>query len=146
MRFKFLIMQNKNYFHISLHVKQLDRTVSFYSKLFGQEPGKIKPRYAKFILEDPALVISFSTSPKNVAPSFGHLGLLVPDAKSLEDAKSRLSEMIAFEEKGVACCYAVQDKFWVTDPDGYQWEVYHFIKDTEVNDTYSSTLKKACCA
>jgi catechol 2,3-dioxygenase-like lactoylglutathione lyase family enzyme len=139
-------MQNKNYFHISLHVKQLDRTVSFYKKLFGQEPDKVKPGYAKFIVEVPALVISFEEAPKHVASGFGHLGFLVPDSKSLEEAKARLSDIISFEEKDVACCYAVQDKFWVTDPDGYQWEVYHFIKDREVNDTYSSSLKKVCCS
>jgi len=31
----------------------------------------------------------------------------------------------------VDCCHANQDKFWVKDPDGVEWEVYHLNYDLE---------------
>lgn len=130
--------------HVSYYVSDIDKTVAFYTKFFGDEPVKVKPGYAKYELESPALVISFVMSKDMVRPDFGHLGFQVEskeelDAKLNQIKKHRLEYL---EENEVSCCYAKQDKFWVTDPDGIKWEVYQFHEDVEFNDPHYTT---ACC-
>lgn len=134
--------------HVSLYVKDIERTVNFYSTFFGQEPTKVKDDYAKYTLENPSLVISFVQNEERVKSNFGHLGFQVETeeelASRLMTAKNNMMEIL--EEIGTNCCYAQQDKFWVADPDGHQWEVYYFHKDSEFNDPkYSSEDNSACC-
>ena len=106
--------------HVSLYVKDVNATEKFYSSFFGQEASKKEHRYVKYILDAPALIISFIED-KNKAKAYnGHLGIQV---ESVEEMNKRLSNIKAkniqtLEEKGTSCCYALQDKFWVQDPDG----------------------------
>lgn len=134
--------------HVSLYVKDIDRTVEFYSNFFGQKPEKVKPQYAKYILEKPSLIISFVENPDRVQQNFGHLGFQVETKEELVNklAEAKHKNLVTKEEIGTACCYAVQDKFWVNDPDGVQWEVYYFHADAEFNDPhYSLEDSSACC-
>ncbi len=119
-------------FHVGLNVSDIDQTTSFYKRLFGQEPVKVESGYSKFELDNPGLVISFIES-KNPSPSFGHMGIRVNTQEELTEKKNELEDLmkIELEEKNTSCCFAVQDKFWVKDPDGYEWEVYHFLKDDD---------------
>lgn len=133
-------------FHLSLFVSDTEKTVNFYTRLFGTEPSKVKDDYVKFELADPALVISFIQSPDKVQSHFGHLGFMVNSTTEVEDRKAALKASnieIGLEEQEVACCYAKQDKFWVNDPDGYEWEVYHFIED--VNQNEEKYTAAPCC-
>lgn len=125
-------MNNQTKFHIALHVSDINRTTSFYRDLFGQEPVKIKEDYAKFELDNPGLVISFLQKPDEVQAGFGHLGLRVLSEKELSDKKALIEGklQIALEEQNTNCCYAHQDKFWVNDPDGYEWEIYYVKEDS----------------
>ena len=135
--------------HVSLYVSDINKTVEFYNTFFGQEATKVKPGYAKYILEKPSLIISFVQNPERVKQNFGHLGFQVETKAEVEERLKAMKadEMVSKEEMGVACCYAIQDKFWVNDPDGIQWEVYYFHKDIEWNDPqYQMTDKKACCS
>ena len=114
--------------HVSLYVKNIKETQKFYSAFFGQEPSKTETRYTKYILEEPALIISFIEDPKKAKAYNGHLGIQV---ESLEEMKARLGTikekgLETLEENETSCCYALQDKFWVQDPDGTPWEVYYF--------------------
>ena len=129
-------MSNQVKFHIGLHVSNMASTVSFYEKLFQSSPVKVKSDYAKFELENPGLVISFMESRQNVNPEFGHLGLRVETSEMLQERKEVVERhlTIQLEEENTNCCYARQDKFWVNDPDGYEWEVYHFKEDVESNE------------
>ncbi|MCI4668269.1 MAG: VOC family protein [Bacteroidia bacterium] len=122
--------------HTSLYVADISKSIEFYSILFNEKPAKVKDAYAKFELEKPALTISFLQSPERVAEGFGHLGIQVGNQEDLKSWHSRVKhgKLSTIEEKGTACCYAVQDKFWVSDPDGHQWEVYFFHDDSEWND------------
>lgn len=134
--------------HVSLYVSDLEKTVKFYTSFFGQEPDKVKPSYAKFMLSKPALIISFVENAARVQQNFGHLGFQVETLEELrgklEDAKSK--NLVNREEIGTACCYAVQDKFWVEDPDGVQWEVYYFHEDAAFNDPhFEEQDASACC-
>jgi catechol 2,3-dioxygenase-like lactoylglutathione lyase family enzyme len=134
--------------HVSLYVKNIEQTVKFYNAFFGQEPSKVKPFYAKYTLESPSLIISFVENPERVQANFGHLGFQLETKAEVEErmAAMKVHNLVSLEEMGTACCYAVQDKFWATDPDGVQWEVYYFHADSEFNDPhYSNTEAAACC-
>lgn len=134
--------------HVSLYVSDLDASIRFYSNFFGQQPVKVKPGYAKYILEKPSLIISFIENRERAQTNFGHLGFQV---KTLEQLNTKLIEakqknLAAKEEAGTNCCYAKQDKFWVKDPDGVQWEVYYFHADAEFNAPhYELAEATACC-
>ena len=134
--------------HVSLYVSDINKTVNFYSQFFGQSPTKVKPNYAKYVLESPSLIISFIENKDRVQSNFGHLGFQV---ETLAELDSKLTEakkynLVAKEEIGTNCCYAKQDKFWVNDPDNVQWEVYYFHADAEFNDPhYELTNATACC-
>ena len=132
--------------HVSLYVSDLNASVSFYEKFFDQKASKVKRGYAKFELEHPSLIISFVENEKLVSNNFGHLGFQV---ENTEELKARLGNAMTQklpidEEIGVNCCYAKQDKFWVTDPDNVQWEVYYFHSDSEFNDP-RHTISAGCC-
>lgn len=134
--------------HVSLYVSNLQETLKFYTAFFGIHPEKVKPGYAKFILEKPSLIISFVENPSRVMANFGHLGFQVETPEELEKRRSiaRNLGLISSEETAVNCCYALQDKFWVTDPDGIQWEVYYFHQDAEFNDPhFADENTSQCC-
>src|SRR5215213_3786603 len=121
-------------FHISLNVADLTKSVAFFRTLFGAEPAKVRPDYAKFEPADPPLVLSLEPA-REVAKggALNHLGFRMPDAKSLVAMQERLERagLRTNREEGVECCYARQTKFWVHDPDGNLWEVYTFEGDIE---------------
>jgi len=130
--------------HISLNVSDLDRSVEFYRRFFG-EPVKQKSGYVKFVGTDPE--IHLALQPGSVANAasgaLSHFGIRVD---STEEVKRRRDEMTlrglaAGAESREACCYALQDKFWLTDPDGNRWEVYTVLEDLE-KEKQSAT---ACC-
>jgi len=134
--------------HVSLYVSNLAATVNFYNSFFGQQPDKIKPGYTKYILEKPSLIISFVENQERVIANFGHLGFQIDTLEELNErlAVAKQKQLISKEEMGTNCCYAVQDKFWVSDPDGVQWEVYYFHADAEFNDPHYETQSAiACC-
>src|SRR5262249_9223111 len=128
-------------FHISLNVTDLNKSVAFFRTLFGIEPAKVRPDYAKFEPADPPLVLSLEPAPPHptLSPGGGegrvrgggalnHLGFRLPDARSLVAMQERLERagLRTKREEGVECCYARQTKFWAHDPDGSLWEVYTF--------------------
>lgn len=134
--------------HVSLYVSNIQNTVNFYNKFFGTEANKVKSNYAKYILDEPSLIISFVENKERVQENFGHLGFQVQTIEDLDvrlaDAKNK--NLVTKEEIGTNCCYAKQDKFWVNDPDGVQWEVYYFHEDAEFNDPhYEMADTSACC-
>ena len=134
--------------HVSLYVSNLMETVNFYTSFFGVPASKIKPHYAKYVLDSPSLIISFVEKAERVMSNFGHLGFQVETKEEMESrlAVARKQGIVSKEEMGTSCCYAVQDKFWATDPDGHQWEVYYFHEDADFNDPhYELSDTSACC-
>lgn len=134
--------------HVSLYVSDMVQTIGFYNLFFGKAPQKIRKGYIKYILDEPSLIISFVENQERVKQNFGHLGFQV---ETIEILKTRLelaqkAGLLTREEIGTNCCFAKQDKFWVTDPDGVQWEVYYFHADSEFNDPhYEREISSACC-
>ena len=138
--------------HVSLYVADLTATVNFYSTFFGQPATKLKPGYAKYVLDQPSLIISFVENAARVQAHFGHLGFQVETVAELDErlAAARRAGLVSREEMGTSCCYAKQDKFWVNDPDGVEWEVYYFHADAEFNDPryqaeYDAAGSSQCC-
>jgi catechol 2,3-dioxygenase-like lactoylglutathione lyase family enzyme len=134
--------------HAGLYVSDLQQSVAFYTAFFGVPPVKVKPGYAKFELAEPALVFSCIENKERTAPGFGHLGFQVatPEDLQIKLWEARKHGLVTREEKETNCCYAKQDKFWVTDPDGVAWEVYFFHDDVETNDAEHAAADVACCS
>jgi catechol 2,3-dioxygenase-like lactoylglutathione lyase family enzyme len=120
-------------FHLSLNVSNLERAVGFYRILFGREPAKCRPDYAKFELDDPPLVLSLEPSGTAGGGTLNHLGFRMPDSAALVAMQERLelAGIRSRREEGVECCYARQTKFWVTDPDQTLWEIYTLDEDID---------------
>ncbi len=134
--------------HASLYVADIQKTISFYNEFFGQSPAKVKPRYAKYVLTSPSLIISFVENKERVQSNFGHLGFQVETIEELNKrmAAAEARGLVSKKEMGTNCCYAKQDKFWAKDPDGVQWEIYYFHEDAEFNDPhYEMEEATACC-
>ena len=117
---------------LALNVDDLDTAIAFYSKLFGTEPAKVKPGYANFAIAEPALKLVLLENPGQ-GGTLNHLGVEVESSEKVDAEIARLTEEKLFteEEIGTTCCFATQDKVWVTAPDGERWEVYTVLSDSE---------------
>lgn len=120
--------------HVAINVKNLNKSIAFYTKLFGVEPVKVRPGYAKFDLEQPALNFSLNEGGE-VRGGLNHLGIQVKSNEDVLAAKERLQKagLATFDEMNTTCCYARQDKIWVISPDGHRWEVFAVLADAEEN-------------
>lgn len=121
-----------NRIHIALNTNRFDESVEFYSKLFGQQPAKRRENWAKFDLADPALNLTLNRDDKTVHHGhINHMGIEVEDSATVAAMDQRLQQLglKTIPEKDTTCCYALQDKTWVTDPDGHAWEFFHVKAD-----------------
>jgi hypothetical protein len=120
--------------HLALTVSAVERSLPFYRALFGVEPSKSLPGYAKFEVADPPLNFTLNQGDREGGlGAFNHAGIQVETTAEVLAAKERLVEagLAAFDEMDTTCCYARQDKIWVRDPDGTPWEVFATHEDTE---------------
>jgi catechol 2,3-dioxygenase-like lactoylglutathione lyase family enzyme len=123
---------------LALNVADIDAAVEFYSKLFEAEPAKLRPGYANFAIAEPPLklVLIENTAARGdgVTGALNHLGVEVETPEEVRAATLRLTSegLDPDVEESTTCCFAVQDKAWVTDPDGAPWEVYTVLADAEV--------------
>ena len=129
--------------HVSLNVTDIDASVSFYEKVFDVPATKRRPGYAKFDLVTPALNLSIVEAPRS-GVNASHFGIQVASTDDVALAAERFkrSGLQTVAEENTSCCYAVQDKVWVEDPDGNMWEVFVVKGD-------SATMRDdqtACCA
>ncbi len=117
---------------LALNVENLDEAVVFYSVLFGTDPAKVKPGYANFSLAAPALKLVLIEKPGH-GGTLNHLGVEVRDSDTVHAEIARLTNEGLFTdaEIGTTCCFATQDKVWVTGPAGERWEVYTVLADSE---------------
>jgi catechol 2,3-dioxygenase-like lactoylglutathione lyase family enzyme len=131
--------------HIHVGVEQLDESVRFYSALFGAEPVKTKPDYAKWLLEDPRVNFAISTRAKK--NGIDHLGIQVEEESELTELRERLkaADMAVVEEGETVCCYARSDKSWLHDPAGIPWETYRTMEDAQLFSGHPDQAEHACC-
>lgn len=117
---------------LALNVDDLDEAITFYTKLFGTEPAKVKPGYANFAITEPALKLVLLENPGK-GGTINHLGVEVESSEKVHAEIARLTGEGLFtdEEIGTTCCFATQDKVWVTGPAGEKWEVYTVLADSD---------------
>ena len=130
--------------HVSLNVSNIDASVAFYEKAFGVPVTKRRPGYAKFDLAEPSLNLSMVEAPRT-GTNASHFGIQVAGSEDVAAAWTRFKEagLRTKTEDNTECCYALQDKVWVEDPDGNAWEVFVVKTESVVMETQARA--SGCC-
>lgn len=132
--------------HISIHVRDLEASVDFYARMLGTAPAKVRRGYAKFDVQNPPLNLALNEVPALEGPgALSHLGFQVASTEDVLAIRERWSEagLVSRDEMQTDCCYATQDKTWVRDPDGNEWEAFVVLEDN-LPETEQST--SVCCS
>ncbi|NES86834.1 MAG: glyoxalase/bleomycin resistance/extradiol dioxygenase family protein [Moorea sp. SIO2B7] len=132
---------------LALNVSNLDESIAFYSQLFGVEPSKVRPGYANFAITEPPLkLVLIENAPE--AETLNHLGVEVETSAEVAAAENRLQGkgLETKTENQVDCCYAVQDKVWVSDPDNAPWEIYTVLDDSATFGQTQPGASTSVCA
>jgi catechol 2,3-dioxygenase-like lactoylglutathione lyase family enzyme len=121
---------------LALNVDDLDEAITFYTKLFGVSPAKVKPGYANFAVTEPPLKLVLLENPGS-GGTINHLFVEVESSEQVRAEIARLASagLVTDEQIGTTCCFATQDKVWVSGPAGHKWEVYTVLADTETFGT-----------
>jgi lactoylglutathione lyase len=143
-----------NRFHLSMNVPadRFEQTAAFYTVLFGAQPVKRKPDYAKFEPVEPYVNFTLNSVPHAPHGEVDHLGIQVFSDDTLRAARARIvaAGLTVRDEQEVECCYAGQNKFWVSDPTGRQVEFFHVLRDVEQHGRTGLKILEgtatACCA
>lgn len=134
---------------LALRVGDLAGSIDFYSKLFGTEPAKLRPGYANFAIEEPALKLVLLAGEPDQETVLDHLGVEVESTDQVNAATRRLTGegLETLTEDDTTCCYAVQDKVWVHGPGKEPWEVYTVKADSATfgTDSAAPATPATCC-
>ncbi|WP_030673883.1 ArsI/CadI family heavy metal resistance metalloenzyme [Streptomyces cellulosae] len=132
---------------LALRVADLEGSIAFYSKLFNAEPAKRRDGYANFAITEPPLKLVLIEGQAGEETRLDHLGVEVASTEEVTAATTRLKEsgLVTFEENDTSCCYALQDKVWVTGPGKEPWEVYVVKADAGTLGKSADTTPEACC-
>jgi catechol 2,3-dioxygenase-like lactoylglutathione lyase family enzyme len=130
--------------HLAINVRNVTNSIEFYKKMLGIEPSKVRIGYAKFDVQNPPLNLTLNQVPFNEQGALSHLGLQVASSEDVFAIKAGWERrgLLPREELQTDCCYALQDKAWVNDPDGNEWEVFTVIED---NLAETSERTVSCC-
>jgi catechol 2,3-dioxygenase-like lactoylglutathione lyase family enzyme len=131
---------------LALNVSDVEAAVDFYRKMFGVEPAKRRPGYANFAISEPPLKLVLIEN-AGATERLNHLGVEVESSELVAAAHDRFSEagLTVAEANRVTCCYAKQDKFWISDPDHAPWEIYTVLADSVTFGQNSAPSTEACC-
>jgi catechol 2,3-dioxygenase-like lactoylglutathione lyase family enzyme len=131
--------------HVALNVKNVEVSLDFYRKLLGIAPSKVRTGYAKFDVQNPPLNLTLNQDVFNERGALSHMGIQVASTDDVLATRERWTEagLLTRDEMQTNCCYALQDKTWVRDPDGNEWEVFVVLEDNLAETAASET---ACCA
>ena len=130
--------------HVAIHVRDVSKSVEFYRKLFGIEPSKIRPGYAKFDVSNPPLNFTLNAAAGEERGGLSHLGIQVESIAGVLAMRKQWQQrgLSTRDEMNTECCYARQDKTWTRDPDGNEWEVFAVLGD---NLPAKPIAKSPCC-
>jgi len=141
--------------HLHMHVSDLTKSRDFYERFLGSDPVKVKQGYVKFLPAWAPVNLALSAGGHIGAGTIDHVGVQVDSVETVmaQLARIKAAGLAVTEEMGVNCCHANQDKFWVKDPDGVEWEVYHLNYDLEGDEAEAQALPSglavvgatACC-
>jgi predicted enzyme related to lactoylglutathione lyase len=132
--------------HLAINVRKVEESIPFYEKMFGIEPSKVRTGYAKFDVQNPPLNFTLNQVPFAERGALSHLGIQVASSDDVIAMRDRWQEagLVPREELQTTCCYAVQDKAWVTDPDGNEWEAFVVLEDN-LSEEVQGAADKTCC-
>lgn len=131
--------------HIHISVEDLEKSIKFYTALFGMEPTKCKEDYAQWLVDDPAVNMAISSGRGN--KGLNHLGLQVDSDEAVQEIEERLQAagVIGEKQQEAVCCYAKSNKYWVQDPEAIIWENYHTMEQADIFGGDSFTGGIGCC-
>lgn len=139
--------------HLAINVRDVEQSIGFYRKMFGIEPSKVRTGYAKFDVQNPPLNFTLNQVPFGERGALSHLGIQVASSGDVLAMRDNWTEvgLTPREEMQTDCCYALQDKAWVHDPDGNEWEVFTVIEDNLPEKPEGEKMRKGegetvCCA
>jgi catechol 2,3-dioxygenase-like lactoylglutathione lyase family enzyme len=117
--------------HLALNVKNVERSIEFYRKMLGIEPSKVRTGYAKFDVQNPPLNLTLNQNPFNERGALSHMGIQFASTDDVLAMREKWAAAGLFtrDEMQTNCCYATQDKTWVRDPDGNEWEAFVVLTD-----------------
>ena len=117
--------------HLALNVRNVEESISFYRKMLGINPSKVRTGYAKFDVQQPPLNLTLNQHTFGERGALSHLGIQVASTDDVMAMRKRWEEvgLVTRDEMQTSCCYALQDKTWVRDPDGNEWEVFVVLED-----------------
>jgi catechol 2,3-dioxygenase-like lactoylglutathione lyase family enzyme len=124
--------------HLALNVRSVERSTEFYKKMFGIAPSKVRTGYAKFDVENPPLNLTLNEVPFKDSGALSHLGIQVASTDDVLAMRARWADagLTTRDEMATNCCYALQDKTWVRDPDGNNWEAFVVLTDNLPETTH----------
>ncbi|MCI0659793.1 MAG: VOC family protein [Acidobacteria bacterium] len=130
--------------HVSINVRDIEKSIEFYRRMFGIEPAKVRTGYAMFDVQNPPLNLALNELQFNERGALSHLGIQVASTDDVLAIQMRWADegLIVREEMQTNCCYAIQDKAWVSDPDGNEWEVFVVLEDN-LPETDKASI---CCS
>ena len=137
--------------HVAIHVRDVTSSTAFYQKLFGIEPSKVRAGYAKFDVSNPPLNFTLNEGAATEHGGLSHLGIQVESTTDVQAVREQWLQrgLLTRDEMQTECCYALQDKTWVSDPDGNEWEVFAVLEDNlpeKATERSSSCCAPDCCA
>jgi catechol 2,3-dioxygenase-like lactoylglutathione lyase family enzyme len=127
--------------HLALNVRSVARSIEFYQQMLGLAPVKVRPGYAKFDVKQPPLNLTLNEVPFNERGALSHLGLQVATTEDVLAMRARwqAAGLDTYDEMQTNCCYALQDKTWVRDPDGNEWEAFVVLADNQATTSMCCT-------
>ena len=132
--------------HLAINVRDVEKSIDFYRAMLGIEPSKVRTGYAKFDVANPPLNLTLNQIPFTDSGALSHLGIQVASTEDVNAIRNTWQErgLIPRDEMQTKCCYALQDKAWVNDPDGNEWEVFTVIEDN-LGENVEGAADKSCC-
>lgn len=133
--------------HFALNVRNVENSSEFYKKMFGIEPSKVRTGYAKFDVQNPPLNLTLNEISFTDRGALSHMGIQVASTDDVLAMRDQWHErgLLTRDEMQTNCCYAFQDKTWVNDPDGNEWEVFVVLEDNLPEMETRETSNEACC-
>jgi catechol 2,3-dioxygenase-like lactoylglutathione lyase family enzyme len=134
--------------HVHIAVDDLNKSIGFYSTLFGAKPSVLKPDYAKWMLEDPK--VNLAISQRDRVAGVDHLGIQVESDGELHELAARLRAAgeETRDQESTTCCYAQSNKAWVNDPSGVHWEAFYTFGEATTygeDEADAPKVESGCC-
>lgn len=132
--------------HLALNVRDVEKSIDFYRNMLDLEPSKVRTGYAKFDVANPPLNLTLNQVSFNERGALSHLGIQVATTEDVSAVRDgwQARGLIPRDEMQTTCCYALQDKAWVHDPDGNEWEVFVVLEDN-ISEEVQGAADKTCC-